>query len=275
MFLTSPLRSNAHAKLQEVCIVFGDSILRACRSSKIDARSYNAFAAPSFGTIGQIGTELSLIPQPAHDPGAAFVLKDQLDAACSRSPPRRGRRWSLSNVRRGRGLRAVLIRGFGVGNVPIGGLSDLRPLLAGTSGNNLELVISSRCYPGHTDLSMYLAVAPVAERHQRDMTFEAAITKTMWALAQPEKTLREWFDPNLARSAWVSSASAACHAFDHEANGDDHDLTMTGPLGGLPAIRRHRASGLGRHGVRPGQRLKSNRRRAVACPPPARPAPAA
>ena len=32
----------------------------------------------------------------------------------------------------------------------------------------------------------------------RDMTFEAAITKTMWALAQPEKTLREWFDTNLA-----------------------------------------------------------------------------
>jgi len=196
----------ATRQLPEVCIVFGDSILRACRSSKIDARSYNAFAAPSFGTIGQIGTELSLIRQPAHDPGAAFVLKDQLDARVLALTLFPGVDTAMvaknikTSVEAGV-LRAVLIRGFGVGNVPIGGLSDLRPLLADASGNNLELVISSQCYRGHTDLSMYpggRALVDAGAIPARDMTFEAAITKTMWALAQPEKTLREWFDTNLA-----------------------------------------------------------------------------
>jgi L-asparaginase len=54
--------------LPEVAIVFGDAVLRACRSSKIDARSYNAFAAPSFGTLGRIGTDLDLVHRSIRRP---------------------------------------------------------------------------------------------------------------------------------------------------------------------------------------------------------------
>ena len=204
-------------------IVFGDSILRACRSSKIDARSYNAFAAPSFGTIGQIGTELSLIPQPAHDPGAAFVLKDQLDARVLALTLFPGVDTAMvaknikTSVEAGV-LRAVLIRGFGVGNVPIGGLSDLRPLLADASGNNLELVISSQCYRGHTDLSMYPGGRALVDAGAilRDMTFEAAITKTMWASLNPRRrSVSGLTRTSQARSAWACTGSAACLAFGH------------------------------------------------------------
>ena len=104
-------------------------------------------------------------------------------------------------------LRAVLIRGFGVGNVPIDGLSDLRPLLANATGNGLEIVISSQCYRGHTDLSMYpggRALVDAGAIAARDMTFEAAITKTMWSLAQPEKSLRAWFETN-----WQAKSASA------------------------------------------------------------------
>ena len=196
----------ATRNISEVCIVFGDSILRACRSSKIDARSYNAFAAPSFGNIGQIGTELSLVPQASHDPNAEFELKRNLDTRVLALTlfPGVDTGMVARNIQTSAEagiLSAVLIRGFGVGNVPIAGLSDLRPLLANATGNNLEIVISSQCYRGHTDLSMYpggRALVDAGAIAARDMTFEAAITKTMWALAQPEKSLREWFDTNLA-----------------------------------------------------------------------------
>ena len=196
----------ATRKIAEVCIVFGDSILRACRSSKIDARSYNAFAAPSFGTIGQIGTELSLVPQAVHQPNAEFELKSALDTRVLALTlfPGVDTGMVARNIQvsaEAGVLRAVLIRGFGVGNVPIDGLSDLRPLLANATGNDLEIVISSQCYRGHTDLSMYpggRALVDAGAIAARDMTFEAAITKLMWALAQPEKSLREWFETNLA-----------------------------------------------------------------------------
>jgi L-asparaginase len=98
-------------------------------------------------------------------------------------------------------LRALIIRGFGVGNVPISGLSDLRPLLAESSGSGLAVIISSQCYRGHTDLTIYpggRAMIEAGAIAARDMTFEATITKAMWALAQPEQTLGEWFSTDLA-----------------------------------------------------------------------------
>ncbi len=196
----------ATRELPEVCIVFGDSILRACRSSKIDARSYNAFAAPSYGTLGKIGTELSLVTHSIRRPSSPFELKIAVDSRVLALTlfPGVDTAMVVKNVQASADaglLRALLIRGFGVGNVPIAGLSDLRPLLANASGRNFEVVISSQCYRGHTDLAMYpggRALVEAGAIAAADMTFEAAITKTMWALAQGEHDLRTWFETDLA-----------------------------------------------------------------------------
>ncbi len=192
--------------IPEVCIVFGDSVLRACRASKIDARSYNAFAAPSSGTLGQIGTDLSLVRQSIRRPSDRFEAKIALDARVLALTVFPGVDTAMvaQNVKASAEagmLRALLIRGFGVGNVATDGLSDLRPLLANMTGSNLEVVISSQCYRGHTNLSMYpggRALVDAGAIAAGDMTFEAAITKTMWALAHEEKDLRSWFETNLA-----------------------------------------------------------------------------
>ena len=93
-----------------------------------------------------IGTELSLI---LTRPRSRRRVCAQRSARCPRRAhlvPRRGHGdGRCQDVRRGRVLRAVLIRG-GVNDMPIGGLSDLRPLLADASGNNsngdLEPVLS-------------------------------------------------------------------------------------------------------------------------------------
>ena len=121
--------------LPEVVIVFGDTILRGCRSSKIDALSYNAFAAPTSGTLGRIGTELAMSPgalRPASEP---FALADQFDTRVLAVTlfPGIDTAMVAATVHKAASagkLRALVIRGFGVGNVPLSGLSDLRPLLA-------------------------------------------------------------------------------------------------------------------------------------------------
>jgi L-asparaginase len=192
--------------LPEVAIVFGDSVLRACRSSKIDARSYNAFAAPSFGTLGRIGTDLDLVGRSIRRPAGNFELRTAIDSRILALTlfPGIDTAMVAQSVRSAAAsgqLRALIIRGFGVGNVPISGLSDLRPLLAESSGSGLAVIISSQCYRGHTDLTIYpggRAMIEAGAIAARDMTFEATITKAMWALAQPEQTLGEWFSTDLA-----------------------------------------------------------------------------
>ena len=77
----------------------------------------------------------------------------------------------------------------------------LRPLLEEAGGDGVDVVISSQCYRGHTDLSVYpggRALVAAGAIAARDMTFEAVITKTMWALGQPERSLRDWFEQDLA-----------------------------------------------------------------------------
>jgi L-asparaginase len=192
--------------IPEVAIVFGDAVLRACRSSKIDARSYNAFAAPSFGTLGRIGTDLDLFRRSIRRPVGNFELRSEFDSrilaltlfpGIDTAMVAQSVKYAAATGQ----LKALIIRGFGVGNVPISGLSDLRPLLAESSGSGLAVIISSQCYRGHTDLTVYpggRAMIEAGAIAARDMTFEATITKAMWALGHSEQSVAEWFASDLA-----------------------------------------------------------------------------
>jgi L-asparaginase len=198
--------------LPEVVIVFGDLILRGCRSSKIDASSYNAFAAPTSGTLGRIGTDLTMSPGALRRSEAPFALVDGFDTRVLAVTlfPGIDTGMIAADVRRAAAagtLRALVIRGFGVGNVPLGGLSDLRPLLADASGSGLDVIIGSQCYRSHTDLSLYPGGRALVEAGAiagRDMTFEATITKAMWAMGQPEDSLRGWFGRDLAGEVTIN-----------------------------------------------------------------------
>jgi L-asparaginase len=202
----------ATQNLPEVAVVFGDVVLRGCRSSKIDARSYTAFAAPSYGTLGQIGTDLNLSRRSIRQPEGAFRLADDIDSRVLAITLFPGVDTSMvaqsvTSAADAGLVRALLIRGFGVGNVPITGVSDFRPLLHKATGSGVEVVITSQCYRGHTDLRMYPGGRALVESGAiaaRDMTFEAAITKTMWALAQRERSLTEWFNTNLAGEVTIN-----------------------------------------------------------------------
>jgi L-asparaginase len=190
----------------EVLIAFGDVILRGCRASKIDANSYRAFAAPSSGTIGSIGTELSVRQVQVRQPGGDFELRDNIDTrvlALTLFPgldSEMVHRAVMGSSPEDR-IKAVVLRGFGVGNVPLMGRSDLRPMISAFASHGIPMVITSQCYRGHTDLRLYAAGRALLEAgaiQARDMTFEAAITKAMWASGNPERTVGEWFDTDLA-----------------------------------------------------------------------------
>jgi L-asparaginase len=190
----------------EVLIAFGDVILRGCRAAKIDANSYRAFAAPSSGTIGSIGTDLSVRQVQVRRPDASFELKESVDTrvlALTLFPgldSEMVHRAVMASPIEER-IQAIVLRGFGVGNVPLMGRSDLRPMISGFAEQGIAMVITSQCFRGHTDLRLYAAgraLLEVGAIQARDMTFEAAITKAMWAAGNRERTVGEWFGVDLA-----------------------------------------------------------------------------
>jgi len=191
--------------IPEVLVVFGDSILRGCRATKADASDYQAFETPDQPPLGRIGVSLDIDWPRVRTSHGCFALETALDARVLAVTVFPGLDVAaleglLQGSARDR-VRAVIVRGFGVGNVPSQGTANLAPLCESLRDQDVHVVISSQCHRGGTDAGMYAggrALLAAGAIEARDMTFESIVTKAMWALARPERSFAEWFSTDLA-----------------------------------------------------------------------------
>lgn len=187
--------------LPEVAIVFGDRILRGCRASKVDASDYIAFDSPNEAPLGRIGVTLEVDTARIRRPQAAFALRTQLDTSLLGVTIFPGFDPRLLAMMDTRQVRAVIVRAFGAGNVPILGEASLLPAIERLSQAGVAVVVSTQCQRGKAQLDLYAsgrALLSAGAISAGDMTFEAASTKVMWALGQPERSVRAWFATDLA-----------------------------------------------------------------------------
>lgn len=189
--------------LPEVAIVFGDKVLRGCRASKVDARIYQAFDSPNETPIGRIGVSLDLDVQRVRAPGQ-LQLDDALGTGLMALTVFPGMDQSLLQgvaLAVKAGLKAVLVRAFGTGNVPMTGTASLLPMVEKLAALDLDVIVATQCPGGSAELELYAsgrALLAAGAISAGDMTFEAAATKALWALGHPEQTMRQWFHQDLA-----------------------------------------------------------------------------
>ena len=50
----------AESDIPEVCLFFGDRVLRGCRSVKVNANGFDAFDSPNYPPLGTAGIEISI-----------------------------------------------------------------------------------------------------------------------------------------------------------------------------------------------------------------------
>jgi L-asparaginase len=193
--------------LPEVLIVFGDVVLRGCRATKHDAHDYQAFSTPNAPPLGRIGVGLDLDLARVRLPQERFRLELDLAPeviALTVFPgfdPAGARPVLAAAAQAGR-LRAVIVRAFGVGNVPSHGDKSLVPLVRDLAAMGVAVVVTSQCHRARTDLRLYeggraLLDAGACEAH--DMTFEATLCKTMWALGHARQaSVAQWFQRDVA-----------------------------------------------------------------------------
>ena len=192
--------------VKEVVVVFGDAILRGCRSTKVDANSYNAFSSPEASPLGEIGTDLEIVWRRTRNPTTGFAFYPKLEHRVLNLTLFPGfnpkiLKQNVENTDDKELIRALIVRGFGVGNIPLQGEFSLFPLVEFLRKKNIPVIMTSQCHHGHTELALYPAGRQLLDQgviEARDMTFESVITKTMWCLAHPEMTLQEWFNIDLA-----------------------------------------------------------------------------
>lgn len=199
--VTGALRAVTSGRLHGVAVFFGHKLLRGNRVTKSSSWAYNGFDSP-------------VAPQLART-GAPWQWIENDSTGCGWLDPRPYRRHDVLVVDLSPGLsaarlravldplpEAVILRAFGVGNVPSDepGLVDviLDVISAGT-----PVVVASQCMQadvllGHYQSSHALAEGGAISAH--DMTLEALYAKLVFLLSQGlrGKELGRWVETDIA-----------------------------------------------------------------------------
>ena len=166
----------------EVGICFASKLLRGCRATKVDAWGLDAYASPECRPLAHLGIGIDIakhvLPTRERRP-----FDDRLEphVMAVRVFPGLDPQVLLSA-----GVRGLVLKAFGAGNVPTEHRS-LVPVIEKASQLDVPVVIVSQCLHAHVDLSRYVggsAAHAAGAIGAGDMTDEAALTKLMVTLGR-------------------------------------------------------------------------------------------
>lgn len=178
--------------LPEVGICFNDAVYRGNRATKMSIGDFDAFGSPNFAPLAQIGIDIQIshvepqdlaaLPKPLPKPlfsTSVHILKIHPAISPDLLAP-----LALS------GIQALILEAFGSGNFPITGAHNLLPFFQACREAGMHLIIASQAPYDAVHLTKYesgRAAAALGMISAGDMTLEAALTKTMFLLAHPDR----------------------------------------------------------------------------------------
>ncbi len=184
-----------NARVPEVCLFFGEVLLRGCRATKISASRLDAFDSPNYPPLGSAETSLQIYSdrlRPMPPPSGTLRIESirSSEIATFRLFP--GMSVDvLKNVLQ-RPLKALILESYGVGNGPANNRRFVSAIEAAT-GDGIVVVNCTQCRHGCVSQADYevgrsLADAGVVSGH--DITMEAVIAKLLYLFSRdygPEK----------------------------------------------------------------------------------------
>lgn len=181
----------SNPSLSQVCLCFGNRILRGCRSTKIHANGFNAFSSPNFPDIGKIGSTIEInknLQLPCRESPSLSLLNFQ--------PPKQPVVGALRlfpglsstfihNILQ-EPLQGLVLETFGAGNAPETNASFLR-VIQEACDRGVLIVNITQCLKGMVHPHLYAsgnALAHAGVISGCDMTAEAALTKLFFLLSE-------------------------------------------------------------------------------------------
>lgn len=169
-------------RVPEVCLYFGNKLLRGCRSTKVHADGLDAFDSPNYPPLGVVGVDVEIEATHVRKPSAASSvhLTEPVQEAMvgafrlfpGLSPD------LLRNVLQAP-LQGLVLLAYGVGNAPDRDEALLRVISEATD-RGVVVVACTQCLRGSVHLGEYATGAALARAgviSGFDMTTEAALCK--------------------------------------------------------------------------------------------------
>lgn len=175
--------------IPEVCLCFGNQLLRGCRSVKISADGLDAFASPNLPSLGDIGVDIRIhwnYVLPAPPAGTALMVHELKQVSVGALPLWPGIPAQVIRNFLQPPLKGLILRAYGVGNGPTSNPDFLAALTEATSRGGV-IVDCTQCLRGSVHLGDYAtgsALAKAGVISGYDMTAEAALAKLSYLFSQ-------------------------------------------------------------------------------------------
>jgi len=197
--LITSLLIAANYPINEVCLYFGNRLLRGCRAVKKSADGFDAFESPNFPQLGTVGVDIeinrSLLaparqarsgPAKAHRKSAKLVVREIRETPVCALRLFPGISAQLVRNLLQPPLKGLILEAYGVGNGPDHNQDFLSALKEATA-RGVVILVCTQCLAGTVNLGGYqsgsaLVKAGVISGH--DMTPEAALAKILFLFSQ-------------------------------------------------------------------------------------------
>lgn len=201
--LVTALMVTAQTPIPEVCLCFGNRLLRGCRATKVDAAGFQAFDSPNYPDLGTIGVSIRLHPgrvrpAPVNTELTVHPLSEAKVGALRLFPGISAE--LVTNVLRSP-LQGLVLETYGMGNGPADD-AELLDVLTEASRRGVVMVNCTQCLRGTVDQGKYAAGSALARCgvvSGADMTAEAALTKMIYlfSLGLEPEDIRQRMTQNL------------------------------------------------------------------------------
>ena len=188
----------AQLDLAEVCIVLGPHVLRGTRAKKVDQSFLSTFDTPKLPPLADFSVDTELHPHRIVRRKRTLICKPTFDSDVVMITLSPGLSQKFLDTVLASNPHGIVLRAYGPGMLP----QDLFPWVRRVTSENIPMVITSQLLRGRVDLHRYrkqLVLEQLGVISGKDMTFECAMVKLMWALTQTKtpRRLRELMEKNL------------------------------------------------------------------------------